>query len=323
VVQASIRRERCVVVIGPGGVGKTRLAQAAALRMSARYRDGVAVVELGDLPPEGTDVRQSIERLRALVRAVAGRPEDAADSGDADPQLLLVIDNAEHVVKSTTVLTQELLDESAGLHLIVTSRRPLSTPSAPVWEVGPLGFNDVGERPEAVTLFLRRVQSACPTLDLSDRLEDVRELCARLDGMPLALELAAHRLRSVSLDALLREESVSQMLHSARTPGMRQQRTLSDTVRRSYALLDRGERALLRYLSHFVGPFTLDDVKQHDLDGHSVAGLVGRLSELVDSSLVQVRRGPQYTYWLHGYVREFVRSLGEGDVASLWMPEPY
>lgn len=349
-IMDSVRRNRRVVLTGPGGVGKTRLALAAAERMRSAFRDGVAVAELGDLPAEGGEPERDLERVRRAVfaalgmagRAGAGGPvpgtapgagllparlpgpgRDGAVALPADLQMLLVVDNAEHVLGAITHLSQQLLDGCAGFHLIVTSRRPLAAPSARVWEVGPLACDSADERSEAVELFLRRVQAACPTLNLTDRLVAVGELCAKLDGIPLALEMAALRIRSVSLDTLLRDEPISQVLGQAGSAGLPHQRTLSDSVRWSYALLGEEQRQLLHRLADFFGPFTIEDVERlRHAPGVPAADLVGRLSELVDSSLVEVRRGPQYKYRLLGYVREFVNGLQRGT-GPLYKPHTH
>lgn len=322
----SVRHNRRVVLTGPGGVGKTRLALAAADRLRTAFRDGVAVVELGDLPTELDEPETALDRVRrAVLRAIShlrpgfGVDGDQVARADPEPltdlQLLLVVDNAEHVLGAVTHLSQQLLDRWPGLNLIVTSRRPLAAPSAPVWEVGPLGCDPADERSEAVQLFLRRVQSACPTLNLTDRRMAVAELCAKLDGIPLALEMAALRIRSVPLDMLLREAPISQVLGQAGSAGLPHQRTLSDSVRWSYALLSEDQRELLHHLADFFGPFTIEDVER--LQDGAPGELLGRLSALVDTSLVQVRRGPQYKYRLLGYVREFAAGIQLKGAAPL------
>ncbi|MBS2964180.1 XRE family transcriptional regulator [Actinocrinis puniceicyclus] len=304
---AAVRNHRLVVLTGPGGVGKTRLAAAAGAQLRTSLRDGFAIAELGRLAPQrpqhATDENAVREVLNAALRA-------AADP--ADPRLLLLVDTAEHVVTALTQVAQQLLDDCPHLRLIVTSRRPLPLAAAHVWEVGPLdlGANEEGRASPAVELFLRRAQASCPTLDLGGRMAAVAELCRRLDGMPLAIELAAHRVRSVSLDTLLRDGPGSQVLGRAAHAGLPHQATLAESVRWSYELLAPNHRALLHELAGFAGPFTIEDLEQlrHRAATPS-SDLVGQLSELVDESLVQVRRGPQYKYRLLSFVGEYVRSL--------------
>ena len=312
-----VRQERHIVLTGPGGIGKTRLALAAADRMRAVYRDGVAIVGAGALPPEGADPAEDVERMRRAVLA-AVNPADRSERGTLphDSRMLLVIDNAEHVSKATALLAQQLLDAWSGLHLIITSRRPMATPSAPVWEVGPLSL-DGGEQSEAVQFFLRRVRLACPTLDLTGRLDAVQALCEQLDGVPLALELTALRLRWVALDTLLRDGPITQMLGQPRLAELPHHRTLANSVRWSYDLLTEKQRGLLHLLAAFPGTFTIEDVERlYGRSGAHGTDVMGQFAELVDSSLVLVERRLRYSYRLLGYVREFV--LGRTGGASLW-----
>jgi predicted ATPase len=319
-IRNSLHEERRIVLTGPGGVGKTRLALAAANQMRTGYRDGVVVVEAGGLPGEGADPRQDLKRLRRVVLAAVS-PLSQSEAGwlPDNSQMLVIIDNVEHVTTATTLLAQQILDACSGLHLIITSRRPLCTPSAPVWDVSPLAFDDSDEQPDAVELFLRRAKLACPDLDLSDRLDAVRDLCAKLDGIPFAIELAALRLRSVSLDTLLRDGSITQMLGQVRSADLPHHRTLADSVRWSYEMLTQRQRTLLDHLATFTETFTIEDVEQlyHCVDGPVPAAFgpvpdaLSQLAELVDSSLVQVERGPRYSYRLLGYVREFVLARRE------------
>ncbi len=306
----SLHAERRIVLTGPGGVGKTRLALAAACQMRATYRDGVVIIEAGGLPREGADPRQDLKRLRRLVfAAVSPLTRPGTGPLPEDVQMLLVIDNVEHVTTAASVLVQQMLEACSGLHLIITSRRPVCTPSALVWDVCPLAVDGPDGRSDAVELFLRRTQSACPALDLTGRLDAVRNLCAKLDGMPFALELAALRLRSVSLDTLLRDDSITQILGQARSADSPHHRTLADSVRWSYDMLTQKQRALLDQLADMDGAFTIEDVEYlHRSSDISAPDVFSLLAELVDSSLIHVERGPRYSYRLLGYVREFVLS---------------
>jgi predicted ATPase len=334
-ILGAVQRLRRVVLTGPGGVGKTRLALTAADRIRARFRDGVAFVELGLLAPESVPPHprsmDDFDRVRLAVLTAAGLPTSPTDPSvagppSADARMLIVIDNAEHVLKTVTRLSQQLLDDYRGLHLIITSRRSLPAASAHSWEVGPLGFdrpvNGANGRSDAVELFLRRVQSSCPTLDLSDRLTAVAELCRRLDGMPLAIEMAALRMRSVSLDTLLSDAPISHVLGQSAPAGLPHQRTLLESVRWSYDLLSEGQRRLLHQIAHRSGPFTFDDIARLGQRAETTQmSFIGLLSGLIDSSLVQVRRGPQYKYRVLGFVREFVNGLSAG-VQHAEMPHP-
>ncbi|WP_245667884.1 ATP-binding protein [Actinomadura macra] len=290
-------------------MGKTRLALAAADQASAAFRDGVAILEVGDLPPERKAPDCSLNELwHAVQTAIGPAPES---TGKDDRRMLLVIDNAEHVTETLTELARPLLAGCPGLSLVVTSRRPISAPFACSWEVTPLAVTG-DERPDAVELFLRRARSACPTLDLTGQLGPIRRLCERLDGIPFAIELAAMRLRSISLARLLRDETISQIIDQTRPTGLPHQRTLTNSVEWSYDLLEEESRAVLHRLAALSGVFTIEDAESVcDRGDAPIPDLVGRLSTLVDSSLVQVQRGPRYSYRLLGYVREIVTMVGE------------
>jgi predicted ATPase len=313
---ASLRQERRVVVTGPGGVGKTRLALAAAEQMRAAFPGGVAIVEAGGLPAEGGNLDQDLARLRQAtfeMLHLLGRrdPEPLPD----DSQTLLIIDNVEHVPTAVTLLARQLFTRYPRFYLIITSRRPVCTPEAPVWDVGPLAVDDAGQDGEAIDLFLRRTRLACPTLDLNGRMDEVRDLCAKLDGMPFALEMAALRLRSVSLDTLLRGDAITQLLGQARPADLPHHRTLADSVWWSYSLLTAQQRALLDQLAAISGPFTIEDVEQLPLcssgpdSASPVPDVLSLLAEVVDASLVHVERGSRYSYRLLGYVREYILGL--------------
>lgn len=167
-VCAAVKSSRLLVLTGPGGVGKTRLALASAAQLQQMYRDGVAVVELGSLLPERG---RETEALTAVTEAVETRIPYSSPSQTTEFRMLLVIDNAEHVLKAVTEVSQRLLHEHPGLDIIVTSRRPLALMSATSWEVAPLPVDspsDTGHAP-AVELFLIRAHTSVPNLDITDR----------------------------------------------------------------------------------------------------------------------------------------------------------
>ncbi len=324
-VLATLQRGRLLVLTGPGGVGKTRLALSAAAQMQALFRDGVAVVELGQCVPEAPgaatqDDAASHEQVRRAVRQVvrAARPV-SAEHGSAD--LLLVIDNAEHVVRSVSRVVLELQAAHPGLRVLITSRRPLPITSADVWEVAPLDVENWGgdAPPAAVELFLRRVRSMVPTINLASRMPLVVELCRRLEGFPRVIETAAHCIRTVSLESLLRSGSTLHMLDQIHLTTASRHRTLAESVRWSYELLAPAERTLLHHLADSFETFTVEDVTRATpacRDGES--SLVGSLAELADASLIRVHRGARYEYRMYRVVREYVTALDRrGPVADL------
>ncbi|MER7787225.1 helix-turn-helix domain-containing protein [Streptomyces sp. NPDC097640] len=312
-ILASAQRSRLVVVTGPGGVGKTRLALAAASRLRPLFRDGVAVVELHDCPPEHLDPAYAGAELTRVTREFTNESEylpRRVHSG----RRLLILDGAEHVAQQTARLARQLLDEHPGLHLLVTSRRALAASAAETWEVEPLRVDGPKGRdmpvPSAVELLLRRVQAGLPTLDLAHHLPMVTRLCRLLDGVPLAIEIAAQRLRSLPLTSLLQEDTLFHLLDQADTGGLSAHRTLSDSVRWSYDLLPAPHRQLLRDLVALPDGFTLDDVLTAQPSRRpDLVRVAHLLAELVDASLVQTHRERQYTYRVHALVRHVVTQL--------------
>jgi len=312
-VLASAQRSRLIVLTGPGGVGKTRLALAAAYRLRPLFPDGVAVAELRDCTPEHLEPVRAHAELVRLTEGLTGAPGGSA-------RRLLVLDGAERVVRQTARLARRLLDDNPGLHLLVTSRRALAVGAAESWEVEPLRVDVPGGRdggvPSAVELLLRRVRSTLPTLDLAPHMAQVTTLCRLLDGVPLAIEIAAQRLRSLPLGSLLREETLFQLLDQVDAGALSAHRTLSDSVRWSYDLLPAPHRDLLHDLVALPDPFALDDVLAGRRGGTGPATQVAhRLAELVDTSLVQTLRREQYQYRVHALVRHVVARARQQPVA--------
>ena len=304
-----LQRGRLLVLTGPGGVGKTRLALSAAARMQALFQDGVAVVGLGTCVPETVDAASAREQVRQAVRAVL--PASRA-AGETETDLLLVIDNAEHVVRCVSRLVLELQAAHPGIRVLITSRRPLAITSADVWEVAPLDadtWSDADTPPPAVELFLRRVRSAAPTVSLAGRMPLVIELCRRLEGFPRAIETAAHCVRSVSLEALLRSGSTLHMVDQIHLTTVSRHRSLNESVRWSYDLLAAPERALLHQLAGSFETFTVEDVMRSRLAVRGEAEIVASLAELADASLLRVHRGGRYEYRMYRVVRDYVMGL--------------
>ena len=281
---------RLLTLTGPGGTGKTRLALQAAAEAADRFPQGVFWVPLAPL------------RDPALVTATAAHALNATDGlADhiADKRLLLLLDNFEHLVESAPELLA-LLGSCPNLQLVVTSRELLRVPGEQAYPVPPLEPSD-GER-----LFVARAQAVDPAFVADD---DVRELCARLDNLPLALELAAARVRILSPAQLL-ERLAGRLddLKAGRGADPRQQ-TLRATIEWSHDLLDEDERRLFARLAVFAGGCTLEAAEavcDADLD---------TLEALVDKSLVRVR--DQGRFWMLETIREFARerlaASGEED----------
>lgn len=261
-VSELLRSNRLVTLTGTGGVGKTRLALAVAREVSARFADGACWVELASLlDPEAV--------LPAVADAIDAGPAVDGDQAAAtaerlrDRQLLLVLDNFEHVLEAAADVAR-VIQSAPGLTVLATSRAPLRVRGEAESPVEPLGLpgEEAGteEQPAAVRLLLERARAVSPGWgDAEADRGAVEAICLRLAGVPLALELAAARAR------LLDPASLLDRLDDAVEAGARdlpeRQRTMRATLDWSYGLLSSDERALLRLLSVFVGGFRIDDLE--------------------------------------------------------------
>lgn len=300
-VGALLQGHRLVTLTGAGGAGKTRLAQQAAVDAVDLHEGGSWWVELAQL----SSGAQLGERLMGMVGlgpsasgvdvvAVLGRQFRAQGS------TLVVLDNAEHVVDAVAALAKALLEACPELRVLVTSREPLGVPGEVVWRVPSLSTppGDVVVPPErlvdhdASRLFIERALDARPNLVLDDRnAAAVVSICARLDGIPLAIELAAARARTMPLDRLAAglDDAFRLLTGGARTALPRQQ-TLLASIAWSVDLLDERDDAVLRRLAVFAAPFTIDAAEVVAAHGELVDAfdVLDSLAHLVDKSLVQL-----------------------------------
>jgi predicted ATPase/class 3 adenylate cyclase len=270
---------RLVTLTGPGGIGKTRLGVAAATRAADAYPDGVYFVALADT--RATD--QVVGAIAAALglrsegsRALLSTIEDRLSSGRA----LLVLDNFEQVVEARTVVA-ELLESCPGLDLVVTSRTPLRIRGETEFSVPPLAES------AAVRLFLERATGTRPDWTPSDvELAAVGEICRRLDGLPLAIELAAARLRVLDPPSLLERLSRKLDVVGGSVPDLpERQRTLTATIEWSYELLDEAERRLLARLTVFSGGWTVE-AAEAVCGGEGVHDVLNGLERLCEQSLL-------------------------------------
>src|SRR5215831_14042755 len=235
---------RALTLCGPGGIGKTRLALRVLHTMSAASADGGCFVALGISEEPGRPL------LDTLADAVASR------------RLLLVLDNCEHLIDAFAQVCQRLLDASPGLTLIATSREPLRVAAETVWQVPPLSVApaeldaaDDANRYEAIRLFADRAAASLPGFTLGPaNVGAVVSLCRALDGMPLAIELAAARVRALSVEQIAERlgDRFALLTTGHRTAPPRH-RTLRATIDWSHDLLQPDEQVLLRRLSVFAG----------------------------------------------------------------------
>jgi non-specific serine/threonine protein kinase len=292
---------RLLTLTGAGGCGKTRLALEVARQVLDRFPDGVW---LADLAPLGEPSR--VAHVVASVVDIRQAPGRSLVESMLDQlrhrRTLLLLDNCEHVIGSASELAETLLRGAAGLTILATSREALGIAGETTWRVPSLGTPDPGHPTPsdhlleygAVRLLVERATAAGSTFALTqDNAGTVAEVCRRLDGIPLAIELAAARLKVLSIEQVNARLDDRFRLLTGTGRGIGRQRTLEATVDWSYDLLPEGERLLLRRLSTFAGGWTLEAAEHvcagDGIDGHAVLDLMTRL---VDKSLVIVDADP-------------------------------
>ncbi|MFF8292557.1 BTAD domain-containing putative transcriptional regulator [Streptomyces sp. NPDC016309] len=295
-VLGDLARARLVTLLGPGGAGKTRLSQEAAERGGAAWPDGVWLAELApvDDPDAVPDAVLTALGARQTVLRGAGAEglraaERHGDTGDALVRLaehcsrrrmLILLDNCEHVVTAAATLAERLLEECPGLTVLATSREPLGVPGETVRPVDPL------PDPMALRLLAERGAAARPGFDVADDPDACAEICRRLDGLPLAIELAAARLRMLTPRRIAdRLDDRFRLLTGGSRTVLPRQQTLRAVVDWSWDLLDAPERAVLRRLSVFSGGCDLD-AAEAVCGGPEVPDVLDALGSLVDKSLV-------------------------------------
>jgi predicted ATPase/class 3 adenylate cyclase len=325
-VGSLVREKRLVTLTGPGGTGKTRLALEIARRVAGQFEHGAWLVALDGISDSDL-VPAAIASTFSLVETPGMTPADRLAGYLADRELLLVLDNFEQVVEAATGIG-ELLQAAPRLHVLVTSRAPLRLSMEQEYPVAPLGLpgredkSDDAIESESVRLFVERAGRVRPGFTLSP--EDaaaVAEICQRLDGLPLGIELAASRIGLLPPNALATR--LSQQLdvpgRGSRDLPARQQ-TLEQTIAWSYNLLDAPAQRLLARLSVFAGGFRLEA-------GEAVGGPDGEigidaldvLTTLADHSLIQPMAGPDLPRFrlletIRWFADERLEESGERDI---------
>jgi predicted ATPase/class 3 adenylate cyclase len=291
-----LNRRRLVTLTGPGGIGKTRLAVAIARRLQGDHADGAVFVAL-------EDARDRSAAAAAIASALGVREtldrdlEQGVKEYVRERELLLLLDNFEQLVEASP-LVGELLTGAPRLCVLVTSRASLHLSEEQTFEVPPLGLPDPGHLPvlaeltryEAVALFIERAQAALPRFAVTDdNAPAVAAICRRLDGLPLAIELAASWVRLLSPEAILErlDRSLPLLVSGPRDLPARQ-RTLRGAIDGSYALLHMQEQRLFARLAVFAGGWTLEAAESVcDPEGGLDGGVLEGLASLVDKSLVR------------------------------------
>ena len=326
--RALVASSRLVTLTGAGGCGKTRLSLQLAAALLDGSGDGVWLVELAAVSDENAVAPAICQALG--IAAQPGRPAlDTLLDALAQQDTLIVLDNCEHLIGACAKTADAILRRCPRVHLVATSREPLDIGGETIYRVPPLSLPGPGElglaaagSSDAVALFVDRARAQGTGLSLDEQTAPlVVSICRRLDGLPLAIELAAARLRSLSLRSLADrlDQRFSLLTGGSRTALARQQ-TLRATVEWSYSLLHSAERSLLRRLSVFAESFDLDAAEAvcgfGDIALFDVTGLLG---SLVDKSLVVAEPAEEaLRYRLLETIRQFAaeRLAGDGGEAA-------
>jgi predicted ATPase/DNA-binding SARP family transcriptional activator len=314
---ASLGRTRLLTLSGVGGVGKSRLALELARQAGAStdFPDGVWLVELAGIQDPEL-VTSTIASALRMTLPSGSTPTEALAEQLVSRALLLVIDNCEHLLDACGAVIEEVLPRCPDINIVTTSREPLALPGELVYRVPslelPSGTDvDVRElyRLEAVQLFVERAWLTSPAFKLNTNTAGpVNRICHQLDGIPLALELAAARLAHFTVNELADGLGDALTLLGQRGRGrLDRQQTLAGTLDWSYGLLDLKEQSIFRRLSVFAGGFTLDAAASV-CDGPA-AEVTGLVSHLVDKSLVQAdAAGSKTRYRLLEVVRQYAET---------------
>ena len=299
VLQADVR---LLALTGPGGVGKTRLAHQAAATLVGDFPDGVWLVELAPLA-DPDRVPAAVAEGLGLALSPSRPPTAQLVDWLRPRRLLLVLDNCEHLLDACATLAAGLLRVCPGLRLLATSREALGLAGETTWPVPPLALPDAQRRPPAaaltrvaaVALFLDRARAVRSDFRLAEHnAPAVAQICRRLDGLPLAIELAAARVRALPVEDLLaRLEDRFRLLTGGSRAALARHQTLRAAVDWSYDLLTGPERALFGRLSVFAGGFALEAAEQVGAgEGLDAADVPDLLARLVDKSLVLLGAPP-------------------------------
>ena len=329
-VRALVGSSRLVTLTGAGGSGKTRLSLQVAADLLDGSGDGVWLVELAAVSDEDVVVPAISEAL-----GMTGRGRLALETlvdALAPQDVLIVLDNCEHLIGGCAKTADAVLRRCPKVHLMVTSREPLGIGGETIYRVPPLSLPAAGdgdlsaaESSDAVTLFVERAREQGAGLAVDEETGPlVASICRRLDGMPLAIELAAARLRSLSLTGLRdRLDQRFRLLTGGSRTALARQQTLRATVEWSHSLLSGAEQVVLRRLSVFAESFDLDAAEAvcgfGDVEAFDVAGLLG---SLVDKSLVVAEpAGAALRYRLLETIRQFaaerLADAGEDEAAAI------
>ncbi|MEW9553946.1 BTAD domain-containing putative transcriptional regulator [Nonomuraea sp. NPDC050783] len=332
-------RHRLVTLTGPGGSGKTRLAAETARSMLAELPDGAWLVELASVPAGGDLAQTALTAIGLRDQALlggarGGEPLDRLVTALRERAILLVLDNCEHVIEAAAAFADRLLGECRRLRILATSREPLGITGEVLWQVEPLALPATGAGPAETgaspAVRLLRDRAALVRKDIGSdphALSAMARICRALDGIPLAIELAAARLRTMSVDQLAhRLDDRFRLLTSGSRTALPRHKTLRAVVDWSWDLLTEAERHVLRRLSVFSGGASLEAAERVCGDGEpagerALAGeqVLDVLTALIEKSLLLADGEDTPRYRMLGTIREYaahrLAEAGEDEAA--------
>ena len=326
-IKRTLAMTRELTLTGAGGCGKTRLALEVARDVASSYPDGAWLVELASLSQP-----ELVPQAVASVLGVREQPDrslvDTLAGNLREKCLLLILDNCEHLIEACAQLAHSLLHSCPHLRVLTTSREPLGIEGEAVWRVSSLSVPATDRLPatgeltryDAVRLFLDRNRLRMPDFDLTpDNGRAVAQICRRLEGIPLAIELATARVGPLAVEEVAQRlgDSLSLLTVSPRTAVPRH-RTMRATLEWSHGLLSEPEKKLFRRLSAFAGGWTLEAAEVVGSDGLEGADVLDVLSRLVDKSLVvaEATEGDRVRYRVLEPIRQYARKKLEEDEES-------
>ncbi|WP_460098495.1 ATP-binding protein [Pseudomonas sp. H3_C08] len=305
-LMTQLPRQRCITLVGPGGIGKTTVALRVAEQLIGHYRDGIRLVDLAPL----NDPRLICSHLAALLDLALpeGDPLAALVNGLQQRQMLLLLDNCEHLIDAVAMLSESILRGAPKVHILATSRESLRAEGEFVQRLDSLEYplmNATLNRQQALDysalqLFIERATAAQESFELRDaQLPQAIEICHRLDGIPLALELAAAQVAELGLEGLLSQlQGRLPPLAAGNQSSLERHLTLRATLDWSFNLLDRCEQTCLRRLSVFCGGFTLESAAAVIVGQQIDPGVVCvSITQLVAKSLLSVEVGDEEVFY--------------------------
>ena len=326
-IRNRLSRQRFTTVVGPGGIGKTTVALAVAEQQSRSYEDGICFIDLASLIDPQTLPGTLASKLGLSIASPDVIPELAAHL--RDKHLLLVLDSCEKFVEAAAVMAEKLLKEAPALHILATSREPLRAEGEAIYRLSPLSIPDTSERlsaKEAITfsaiaLFVERASNVDAFTLIDENAPIVADICRQLDGIALAIELAAVRVSTLGvmgIAAYLKDRL--RLLTRGRRTALPRHQTLEAALDWSYDLLSERERATLRRLAIFPGNFSLHGARAIGADGDDNPDeALDVVEELVSKSLVSaaVGGGAEWAYRLLDTTRAYAnKKLIESDEAE-------